>query len=142
MAGSMTVEEASGTVIHGTLLPEELLQAFLAQLEAMDGKRASEIRKEYAAVVVYLPGEIPQGDGQSLAMQAAWMLETLHEALNACAPEGLFFGSHPGDGSDFGFWPIESHGSIEENDYPARVCCWCGERLPWDVEVCGCREGE
>ena len=144
MAGSMTVEEAIGTVIHGTLLPEELLQAFLDQLEVVDGKRASEIRKEYARVFESLPQLADQSDkdGQALVIDAGECFDALTDALNACAPEGLFFGSHPGDGSDFGFWPIESHGSIEENDYPARVCCWCGERLPWDVEVCGCREGE
>ena len=135
MAGSMTVEEAIGTVIHGTLLPEELLQAFLDQLEVVDGKRASEIRKEYARVFESLPqlADMEEKAGQHLIMYAGECFDTLIDALNACAPEGLFFGSHPGDGGDFGFWPIESH------DLATEVCPWCGSLLPSDGEGCFCR---
>ncbi len=109
MAGAQTVEEAVGSVIHGTLLPEDLLRAFLATLEVLDGERANGIRKEYAEVFASLP-QLRDGsddEDQSLAMDAGECLGTLYDALNDCAPEGRFFGSHPGDGSDYGFWPVE-----------------------------------
>ena len=33
-----------------------------------------------------------------------YLLEDLFNALNDHAPIGCYFGSHPGDGSDFGYW--------------------------------------
>jgi hypothetical protein len=35
------------------------------------------------------------------------LIMELMDALNLFAPPGAYFGAHPGDGSDFGFWPDE-----------------------------------
>lgn len=38
--------------------------------------------------------------------------ERAFEYLNSIAPSGYYFGSHPGNGSDYGFWKIEEE--VEE----------------------------
>lgn len=125
MVGAPTVEDVVGTVTHGTLKPGDLLTAFFDQLQVLDGERARGIRKDYANVFTHLSDLDhewtvgSEADEQALIIDAGECFETLYDALNENAPEGLFFGSHPGDGSDFGFWPIPSqteiHGEIRQH---------------------------
>lgn len=39
--------------------------------------------------------------------EAAGLLESLFDTLDSHSPEGHYFGAHPGDGSDYGFWKTE-----------------------------------
>lgn len=88
-----------GTVSHGTLREEDLIPAFLDALAGLGCQDAdvAEIRRR-----------VEGGDYDFTSEDAIWDLnDVLFDRLNDHAPEGHYFGAHPGDGSDFGFWENE-----------------------------------
>ena len=95
--------EKNTSVSHGTMRPQDLIPIFLAVLRD-DNPAAYE---QLMAQPFPLPPAYAQEDNDSEwwnSEEASWFLEELFDLLNACAPEGCYFGSHPGDGSDFGYW--------------------------------------
>lgn len=80
------------TISHGTMRPEDLIPKFLEVLEELNPK-VSESAKRW----------------NELAIQEAQsqFLSELFDLLDQEAPKGFYFGSHPGDGSDYGFWQME-----------------------------------
>ena len=95
-----------GTVSHGTLRPEDLIPAFMFELERLDGAAAAALTERYAG-----EGWPRSMDGLSFGEyitdhpeESGWLLESLFDALGEIAPPGCYFGSLEGDGSDFGFW--------------------------------------
>ena len=91
--------EEFGTVISGTLRPQDLIPAFLDALH--------DVAPEYT-----LENPIPQcaleDDEDAFWRETFWFtMEELEDVLNEHVPEGYYFGAHPGDGADFGYWPIE-----------------------------------
>lgn len=117
----------TGTLIHGTLRPEDLIPAFYAALEDLapltaqirrQGTYAEEIEHALNGTLgEYLEGEEVDYDSfdgtpyivdrsSDRAEYVAWAVEALMEDLDANAPDGTYFGTLEGDGSDFGFWPM------------------------------------
>ena len=96
-----------GTVIHATLRPQDIIPAFMNVLTECDPAAAFRLRQENPALKGALHSAaagIPDPWWES--EEASMLLnEDLFDAMQAIAPEGYTFGSHPGDGSDFGFWP-------------------------------------
>ena len=88
-----------GSVSWGTMRPEDLIPKFLDKLEHLDKDRHDEIVGNY--ISIGWPGSHDRLD------MSDYLLEELFDALNEHAPDGHYFGSHPGDGSDYGFWPFE-----------------------------------
>ena len=43
----------------------------------------------------------------SVEMDAQEIVASLFDALDQLSPDGQYFGSHPGDGADFGYWENE-----------------------------------
>ena len=87
-----------GTVSSGTMREEDLIPAFVAHLEGQEN-----LTPEHRA----LAGEINsalESDEYFASEAASYDLEDLFDALDAYAPLYFYFGSHPGDGADYGFW--------------------------------------
>jgi len=91
------------SISHGTLRWQDLVPAFLNALSDID-------EEKFLAVV--FPNRMPSGYDFAHEDSDYWhsedcmlALDDLLNALDECAPEGYVFGAHPGDGSDFGFWP-------------------------------------
>lgn len=94
-----------GTIIHGTLRGYDLYFAFLDELKALDPDKYNEVIRM---------GYWPPLNSTRDADHPWWesercreLLDIVMDALSECAPEGMRFGAHPGDGSDFGFWTEE-----------------------------------
>jgi hypothetical protein len=77
------------TLIGGTLNLEHLFPFFRTLLAQLDPDKVQGYSEDLYSV--------PTED---------WVDEVneLMDDLERLAPEGYYFGAHPGDGSDFGFW--------------------------------------
>lgn len=99
---------SQGTVSHGTLRTQDLLRSFADEYERVlpfnsynlcfDAREAADaLNATDAAVLAHWEAV------------GAEIVGELHDALQAVAArEGLAFGAHAGDGSDFGYWAVES----------------------------------
>ena len=94
------------SIIHATHRPQDLIPAFMGAVKAIDAEAYANFWKGYITLSV---DPLTAEDNHPFwnSNQADWILEDLFDTLNALAPEGYYFGAHPGDGSDFGFWEEE-----------------------------------
>ena len=107
------------TVIQGTLRTEDLVDAFTDEYERLGGKSSNvELFRSHLLLPEGEGGWDGKGYVYSREEELAYDLEALFELLSELAPDGTTFGSHPGDGADFGFWTYEeilpSEGGDEE----------------------------
>lgn len=98
----------TGSIIHGTHRAQDLIPAFLTALSVHDPAAYAQLVANGGTVPAYVQDE---GDDSEWwdSEDCAWLLEQLFDSLDDAAPEGYYFGAHPGDGSDFGFWEIEDN---------------------------------
>lgn len=98
----MTTKVQIGTVIHGTLRTEDLLEAFADELERLDTGYYTDYIKEARRLI-----ELPEREftGTQAELDAVELVHDFQTYLNDFAPPHTYFGSIEGDGSDFGFWP-------------------------------------
>lgn len=98
-----TFESCEGTLSHGTMRPADLIPAFLEAIRHTD---------EYCQMLTGPFGIVPSDaslddtDEWWDSENAGYLLDELFDILNAYAPDGYYFGSHLGDGSDYGYWPL------------------------------------
>ena len=92
---------AGVSLSHATMQPEHLFDAFLTGIQQMPPKLAGRTQ-----VIQKCSQRIESGDYE--CTNAFYDLEDVFDWLCSIAPRGCYFGSHPGNGSDYGFWEMEN----------------------------------
>jgi len=92
--------QAGDVISEGTLRIEDLLPAFVLAARELDteGSHARWLDgiEQCFEDEGYFESELAESD-----------FEELFRFLEEHAPEGMYFGVHPGDGACFGFWSLE-----------------------------------
>lgn len=93
------------TVSWGTHRPDDLIPKFMAVLKEY-GKEAYD---------KYVSENPEVEDWKKLDDETkGWVVDELFDLLDGIAPEDCYFGAHPGDGADFGFWQVDESKKNEE----------------------------
>ena len=94
------------SVISSTLKIQDLIPAFLDVLKYTSEYQQIITSNNYEIKVIFEPYN-EYDDRWDSEFMHYFLNENLFDLLNSYAPEGYYFGSHPGDGSDFGYWKFE-----------------------------------
>ena len=92
-----------GSVSHGTMLERDLIPTFADLLDELDSDG-----EHYRLILDARhidPDDYEEREDLGLVEEISGVLEDLFNALEEYAPDFCYFGSHEGDGSDYGFWP-------------------------------------
>lgn len=89
------------SVSCATMRPEDLIPSFIDAVKVIDPDN-----RPLMASMAQLESDM-QKDGYFDSEDCQFDLDYLFDTLNMLAPDGFYFGSHPGDGSDYGFWECE-----------------------------------
>jgi hypothetical protein len=98
-----------GSVSSGTMRLEDLIPTFVAELEYRLQHGPSVPRRTRTAhnqLVRDITARM-DAEGYYESEHADWDLESLFDALGEYAAPYFYFGSHPGDGADYGYWLSE-----------------------------------
>ena len=89
------------SVSRGTMRRQDLIPVFLTVLRDTP---------EYVQVMNVVPAHALEDEGAVWwsSDDAIMFFESLFETLDMYAPQGYYFGAHPGDGSDYGYWKLEN----------------------------------
>lgn len=105
-----------GSISHGTMRTEDLLPLFARELGTL--ARRNRLSGFYRSLL--RDARLIEKSGKWSSGDAIHVLDELFESLDDFAPMYCRFGAHEGDGSDYGFWPLD----IEEVE--AQVVENCG----------------
>lgn len=98
--------DVNQSVSHGTLNPRDLIHTFLDTLEQHAPREYANLRND-SELEDYLNNTLG-GPDEARDFEDSFLHEVLWQEMQAICPPMTFFGSHPGDGSDFGCWAMES----------------------------------
>lgn len=95
-----------GSVSTATMRNQDLLPDFIWELRHM-GHRDKKLTIIEKRVNTAIKGEYGWDDAYWNSEEASWDLESLFDMLEEHALPYMYFGAHPGDGADYGFWITE-----------------------------------
>tara|TARA_R100000306_G_C4362111_1_gene135791 strand:+ start:959 stop:1411 length:453 start_codon:yes stop_codon:yes gene_type:complete len=100
----MTVKSPMiGSVSTGTMRTEDLMPAFADELSTLEMSETGVNLLADVEKFLGSPEALPGWDSE----EAQWLMQELFDELDNHAPLHMRFGSHDGDGADFGFWPTD-----------------------------------
>ena len=107
-----------GTISHSSVRDVDLLESFSNALEYL-AKKNKEIdyiticvdARRYKDFLIKHEDKLYKPHHEKtkafIPDTVLCIIEDLIGALNEFAPPNHYFGSHPGDGADYGFWPVD-----------------------------------
>ena len=101
-----------GTIISGTMQSRDLLPAFIVKFESLSGEAFAE-QETVDALLLCEQEDWLNDAGQATLSE---ITNNLVDSLDAFAPDYGYFGAHPGDGADFGFWLHEDWQQMATDD--------------------------
>lgn len=90
------------SISHATMRPQDLIPRFLDFLREYAPEKYTQVIHPPVVPSDALDEDHPWWGSE----EAHYLLEDLFDALEEIAPEGCYFGAHPGDGSNYGFWEV------------------------------------
>ena len=104
----MAAKVKLGSVSHGTLRSEDLVPVLADELRRIRGALPRSLANEVRA---FNAGKYDTDHGCDVEL-----VNELIDALNEYAPDYCYFGAHPSDGADFGFWLHEDWQQMAKDD--------------------------
>lgn len=81
-----------GTISHGTMRTDDLIEAFEDFLEVYAPEKLKELHCDWWETE------------RTQTFKNEYLLEGLWPVMKEIAPDGCYFGATEGDGSDYGYW--------------------------------------
>lgn len=107
-----------GSISEGSLRPEDLIPTFADELRALSRDNPEPYAALIAKADAWRDGDATQADDDA----APDIIYSLKDALSEFSPPYCYFGSHPGGGADFGFWPdMESVDELPRVNDPSEI---------------------
>ena len=106
MTGTVIHAPLGESLIHSTMRNCDLVPAFIGALrDTVEHEQMMNTINGDAKLHVITDTNATDSDPRWNSEDISFLLEEIFDVLNAYAPDGYYFGAHPGNGSDYGYWP-------------------------------------
>lgn len=144
----MRTVDFTGTVSQATMRAQDVLPACMDVLAEYHPDKFNEIVYDIAYGLddrfTQLQASMHYSDILADDDHALWqsedcsfiLNEDIWDAMQEIAPAGYYFGSHPGDGCDYGYWRVDPSETCDQHTWKAAHHPTAG--LVWQCTECNC----